>query len=148
MADSPRLFLVVRIGWKVSAWDPTYTQVSPDFLDRTGEDRRFIPVAGFADRTSAETRAWELELEAARLFNPFWRLGGLNSLLPHSEFISRLGNLVGALPEAETVNSNRVRLWAQWWAEQMPEWSDATLAAVWKLFDEIRFYDVVEVEVE
>lgn len=168
MADRSRLFLVVRIGWKVHPWDnsntATATYAAPEGLDRNGETRLFIPVAGFVDRPRAEQHAWQLELEAARLFNPFWRLGHSQALTNLSEavFLDKLRELVGSVPNVTPENPSEpirawskwwsgrmsIREWSAWWDESMPNWSDEALSGVWKLFDQIRFYDVVEVAAE
>jgi hypothetical protein len=92
----------------------------------------------------------ELELEAARIFNPFCVSGLLHTLtsLPPDDWISRLGSLVGPLPAEEFSKNSYPVPWREWWDEYMPSWSDETLAKVWELFDAVRFYAILEVESE
>lgn len=146
MAERPRLFVVARVGWSVDP-DGGTTRFSPDTLDRPGEDRRFVPVAAFAARAPAEGRARELEREAARAFNPFWRIAPFRylSTVPEPEFRDRLAALVGSVPAAPLSQQPRTA-WLAWWDEHAPEWPDDALAAVWELFDGTRFYAVLEVE--
>jgi hypothetical protein len=152
MSEAPRLFVVARVAWAVEPWDDKYTRFHPDTLNTSAAvDRRFVPVAAFAARGAAEARMRELELEAARVFNPFWGLGPLIALtrLPPAEFIARLAALVAPLPaDSARLDSSNRPVWRLWWDEQMPGWSDTVLTAVWDLFDAVRFYAVLEVEAE
>jgi hypothetical protein len=152
MSDPGRAFVVARVAWAVEPWDDKYTHFHPNTLNTSAaEDRRFLPVAAFADRAAAERRMRELELEAARVFNPFWRLGPLNVLthLPPAEFITRLAALVAPLPADSVRNDSSNRpVWRLRWDEQVPGWADDALAAVWELFDAVRFYAVLEVDAE
>jgi hypothetical protein len=143
------VFLVARIGWKVETRNGG-TDIWEDLRNVAGEDRRFVPVAAFATRDAAEARTRELELEAARLFNPFCRLGPLaaQTSLPEDDFRRLLGELVASLPDAPLDAAGRTRFWRLWWEEYMPTWSDEVLAKVWDLLDRIRFYEVLEVEAE
>jgi hypothetical protein len=149
MGESGRLFLVARVGWSTRFLN-AQTHFYPAWRDRPGEDRRFVPVIAFAVREKAEARARELELEAARLFNPFWRFGPLSALtsLTESELRRRLCDLVGSIPNTPLRGSTGAQEWSVWWAEQSPGWSDEVLAAVWTLFDAVRFYAVLEINAE
>jgi hypothetical protein len=149
MPEAWGVFLLARIAWTVEGRGGGYTAFATSRIDTPyGEDRRFVPVAAFAERDEAEARRRELELEAARLFNPFCVLGPLTVLTtqPEREFRRRLGELVGPLPDAALTADGRLRHWQPWWDEQMPAWTDETLAAVWELFDAIHFYAVLEVD--
>ncbi|MBY0460729.1 MAG: hypothetical protein K2V38_25705 [Gemmataceae bacterium] len=142
MADARRVFVVVRVGWAVDSDGANHTNIH-------SAGRQFVPVAAFADRAAAEIRKRELELEAARVFNPFGLVATLPRLsrLEPVKFQSRLGALVRDVPDESPGWFGPHLTWGAWWGENMPEWSDETLAAVWELFDQIRFYDVLEVEV-
>jgi|GEM_PF-6146459 len=149
-----RVFVVARLGWNVRSWNESYTHFWPVTRDTAEpEDRQFVPIAAFADRVAAEVRLRELELEAARVFNPFWALGHLSELttLPAPELMTRLAASVSSLPDTEimhtTMRSNRDQ-WLAWWDDHIPSWSDETLATVWELFDAVRFYAILEVEAE
>lgn len=150
MNDAVVGFLVVRVGWRVT-WGGGESRPYPDYRDTSDpEDRRFVPVAAFADRIAAEAFMRERELEAARAFNPFEVLGPSTSLtsLPLSEFKRRLAALAGPLPDALFDANDRLKRWRPWWDDHQPTWSDATLAIVWELFDAVRFYDILEVDTE
>ncbi|MDY3563617.1 hypothetical protein R5W23_005233 [Gemmata sp. JC673] len=148
MAENPCMFLVARIGWCVDSSDGQTCQYH-DLMNRAGEDRRFVPVAAFTIREDAERRMRELELEAARLFNPFWRIGPLFALASQPEaLLPRLAVIAGSLPSDAVANGSASRrVWCEWWDEHVPDWSDETLWEVWSLFDQIRFYAVLEIEV-
>jgi hypothetical protein len=143
-------YTVGRVGWHVEP-DTTLTFFATATVEDPpyGNEMQFVPLAAYSDRATAEARMRELELEAARIFNPFWRLGRLNVLtgLSLSSFIMQLAALVGPLPAEDVTNDapNR-RKWQQWWQEQMPTWPDEVRAKVWELFDAIRFHAVVEVD--
>src|SRR5689334_5604227 len=115
MSDAPRVFVVTRIGWAVDAHPVDgYTNIWPDLMNTAGEDRRFVPVAAFGTREAAEARMRELELEAARVFNAFSRVGPLSAFtsVNPSDFISRLAAAVDPLPESTfTTESPNRRSW-------------------------------------
>jgi hypothetical protein len=141
--------VVARIGWRVDTWETNYTQFHPNRRDVPyGEDRRFVPVAAFADRGAAEAHMRALELEAARLFNPFWLVSPFRYLTesPEPTFRRRLAALAGNVPADQLTVAPRPG-WREWWDDNLPTWSDETLAAVWELFDSVRFYDVLELDV-
>jgi hypothetical protein len=140
--------VVVRVAWSARA-DGRNMYVERRDLP-FGEDRRFVPVAAFADRGAAEAFMREQELEAARVFNPFQVLGPLSTLtsLSPAEFTRRLDTVAGPLPEAQFAAEDRLKHWRPWWDEHQPQWSDTTLAVVWELFDAVRFYDILELDVE
>lgn len=150
MSKTPTVYVVARIGWAIAPRPSEgYTEVSPDLMNTAGEDRRFVPVAAFTTREAAEARMRELELEAARVFNPFLRVGPLYAFTTAnlSDFILRLAGIVDPLPASTfTTDSPNRRAWRVWWEEYVPTWSDAVLAKVWDLLDRIRFYEVLEVE--
>lgn len=150
MSGARTRFTVARVGWRVNAYSDEYTSIMPDFCAIAGaEDRRFVPVAALGERTTAEAQARGLELEAARLFNPFWLAAPFSHLsgVPEPEFRERLAALVGPLPPAPLSQQPRTE-WQSWWEEHAPDWSDDALAAVWELFDAVRFYAVLEVEAD
>ncbi|MBN9119945.1 MAG: hypothetical protein J0I06_12415 [Planctomycetes bacterium] len=149
MGNPWQVYVVARVGWHVEH----RSHASPDFHPASRdtaapEDRRFVPVAAFAVREAAEVRMRELELEAARIFNPFGSLGppSVLSSLPVADLCRRLGELVGPLPVEPFDASSRLRHWRLWWDEHAPTWSDETLAAVWELLDAVRFYAILEVD--
>lgn len=141
------MFLVARIGWCVEPRDDR-TCHDLDLMNRAGEDRRFVPVAAFATREAAERRMRELELEAARVFNPFQVFGAPASRQEHDELRSRFAAVTSELPVVSDISELvHRRVWCEWWDEHVSEWSDETLWDVWSLFDQIRFYAVLEIEV-
>lgn len=148
MSNPWQVYVVARVGWRVDTWDPNSTWFRPDWREVPyGDGRRFVPVAAFADRAAAEAHTRALELEAARLFNPFWLVSPFRSLTesPEPAFRRRLTALVGNVPADQLTVAPRPG-WRAWWDDNMPTWSDETLAAVWALFDGVRFYDVLEVD--
>jgi len=147
MNDAARVYVVARVAWDVDAGSRV---VGIDRRDAAGEDRRFVPVAAFADRAAAEAYVRARELEAARVFNPFEMLGSTSALtsLPPDEFARRLSALVGPPPDAPLDAYGRLKHWRSWWDDHQPAWPDDTLAAVWELLDAVRFYDVLEVDAE
>lgn len=58
-----------------------------------------------------------------------------------AERLDRLKELVGPVPEELLATG-----WRAWWDERVPTWSDETLVSVWELFELVRFYDVLEVD--
>jgi hypothetical protein len=150
VSDPRRVFVVARVAWKVDPHYDGYTGVGLDTIDTPHDGRRFVPVAAFADRPAAAARARELELDAARLFNPFCLLGPLSVLtsLPEIDFRPRLDELAGPLPDAPLDADGRTRHWRPWWDEHAPAWPDELLAEVWDLFDRVRFHAVLEVDAE
>lgn len=148
MSNPWQVYVVVRIGWRVDVQGANFTWFVPDWREVDyGEDRRLVPAAAFADRAAAEAHSRALELEAARLFNPFWQIMPFQSLthLPEPDFRHRLAALVAPVPLDPLTVDPRPG-WHDWWDEHMPTWSDETLAAVWALFDRVRFYEVLELD--
>jgi hypothetical protein len=144
-----QVFVVGRVAWTVEPRGGGFTAFEPNRTENPyGPDHRCVPVAAFAGRNVAEAWMRERELEAARLFNPFWRVGPTS--VPRFESCAatrdRLKELVGPVPD-ESFGHRKQAGWRTWWDEHVPTWSDETLAAVWELFDRVRFYDVLELDV-
>jgi hypothetical protein len=142
-----QVFVVARLAWKVEPRGLGFTAFEPSRTDNPyGPDHRFVPVAAFAERDAAEVWMHERELEAARLFNPFWCVGP--AFMPSGSCAGtrgRLKELVGRVPN-DPFSAGKQAVWRAWWDEHVPTWSDETLAAVWGLFHSVRFYDVLEVD--
>lgn len=143
MGDARRVYVVARVGWIVAPRGE-YTRIHQDARNVAGEDRRFVPVAAFVEREAAEARVSELELEAARVFNP----QGSWSRAPGAAQIARLADLVSR-PEALPAPESHVPTWSAWWDEHAPTWPDETLVAAWKvLLGDYAFYTILEVDTE
>jgi hypothetical protein len=143
------LFLIVRYAWTLRVWNDKATDLRRAWRDPTSKARDAIPVAAFAVRAAAQTRMEELELEAARLFNPFWvRVPfGYHTSLRETEFRRKLMVAAGPVPSAP-LNGKKNDVWAQWWDENMPNWKDSKLKKIWALFDNIHFYTLEESELD
>ena len=148
-ANPWQVFAVARIAWTVEVRGRDFTEFAPDQThDPYDPDWVVVPVAAFAERGAAEAWMRERELEAARLFNPFWRIAPASAMVSGSCEMRRrrLERLVGAVPD-EPFSARKQAGWRDWWDEHMPMWSDKTLAQVWELFDRVRFYNVLELDV-
>ena len=157
MDDARKLFLVVRRSWVVKVVESRQSKLNPAaHTSFKPEERHFVPVAVFKGRQSAEARMRELELAAARTFNPFCRASSHHESVPlraittwpESRLRGRLEALAGQLPEAPIAPDGPDTVWYSWWDEHAPSWPDETLAMVWELFDQVRFYAILEVDLE
>ena len=130
-----KVYIVQRLDWEYNDY----------YFDLKNDE----PVKAFTYRDYAEFYRDELEKEANwRYWNPCDFMKGLEraTSLSEDELLSRLREL--GVPEPPMSEDGLVRDWLdyEWWEdaiERMRQWDPALL---WKLFDKVRFYEVVEVE--
>lgn len=133
--------------WQQSSRIPQAEEWDGDDLDeRTGVG---LPLVAYPTREAAEADAWQRDLEARRYLNPF-RFGPPQALTTVGEVGYRgvLRDLGLDLPDA--VWSDWVGdqlLWAAWWEAAGLLLTDDQRETVWDLFDQLRFHQVVELEV-
>ena len=108
------------------------------------------PVLALESHEKAIGQARRLELEARKVLPPFhvsqpknWSSLGLKKLVGRLE---KLG--LRALPDPDVDEWKADRLWRRWWDQHGGEVSAEQVEAIWKLFDQVELYRVIEVAVK
>jgi hypothetical protein len=125
-----------------------------DFRNPLLLGQRFVPVTLFATEREAKAESHRLDAASRTGLNPLglsedWDT--LTSLTPDELAVRlhRKGFARFPVPvendEYHFVARNK---WRDWWDEQSPSWTAEQLADAWAVFDKVRFFDVVEIEVE
>ena len=147
---APRVaFLVVRSSLTVGQWSARPSIWEDNHyqgLEDADNGPVRVPEAVFFDCAAAERERTRRELLAREFLNPFW-LGQLRELSSRdaSDVHARLRELESfpmPLSHAEVDD------WAKWWDRASANWTDEQRAAVWKLFNQVRLFEVIEVELE
>jgi hypothetical protein len=113
------------------------------------EGQEGVPVLACPSAQEAEERRRQLEEEARRVMAPFlvanlkgWSSVGVDRLRARLEALG-----LRDLPEpAEEWQAEP--LWRRWWDEHGEEVTAEQRAAIWELFDKLRFYEVVPVKLK
>jgi hypothetical protein len=136
MARSRTLYLIIQ---DISAG---VGGVSAGKAEADGE-----PVLAFDSQERAVAEACRLTEEARCALPPFyvgepanWSRLGLKRLIARLE---RLG--LRRLPKPDIVPWEAAAVWRVWWDRHGGELTPEQVAAVWKLFDKVELYHVVEV---
>jgi hypothetical protein len=145
-----RAFLVVRSSLTVGRdserpyiWGDTHYQGIE--VEDNGPVR--VPEAVHFDRAATERECERRELAARELLNPFWlgptvELSSRNADDIHAD-IGRMGLTPPPAPNPFDVGS-----WYEWWDHESANWTAEQRAAVWAMFDKVRLFEVVEIELE
>jgi hypothetical protein len=138
-----RAYLVVRSAWRRSNRSGLWGEPA------RRRPRIGLPLVAHPTREAADADAWQRDLEARRYLNPF-RFGPPTELSSVAEVGYRgvLRDLGLDLPDAGW--SGKVtdqRVWAAWWEGAGLLLTDDQRETVWDLFDQLRFHQVVELEV-
>lgn len=134
-SPTPRMkkaYVVVKMYWQYN-----------DNWHDLGDDE---PIKAFADRDAAEVLRLQLEEpERERWRTPFFTNCAVENLtsLSLNQLLQAMGDLVaeeGVPPPTELVDDT-------WWSGFLKRTSPRIFHKVWDLFDRVRFYQTVEVEV-
>lgn len=148
-------------AFRRAAWDVGYEapftlseSAQGSYGDTTGP--RHVPVGLFPTEREAKAEAHRLNAEARRGRSPFWFIEEWEYAtdLTVDEAAARL--VRKGLPpppprHPEEVGDDTWRtlpLWREWWDRESVNWTADQLADVWAVFSKLRFYDVIEIEVE
>jgi hypothetical protein len=108
------------------------------------------PVLALESHEKAIGQARRLELEARKVLSPFhvsqpknWSSLGLKKLAGRLE---KLG--LHDLPDPDVDEWKADRLWRRWWDRHGGALSAQQVEAIWKLFDQVELYRVIEVPVK
>lgn len=126
------VFVLHRLVWR---------RYRDGWLSLPGSD----PVRTFADRTTAEATARDLEWDLRGRVNPF-RCGGPRLHFQTAFDAARLYDWCldhGLDPPGVTDDS---ATWAAWWESHQEGFTPIQRAAVWGVLDRVRFYRVIEAE--
>jgi len=139
------VFVVQRLSWNVGG-----DRAGPCFCN--DEDDQGTPLRCFRSREEAEACCQELEQQARRELSPFqFHMGELELLttLSEKEFRQALGKL-GLTPPTGTAFRTEWRSidWRVWWDAVAADLTDAQREGVFDLLDELRFYEVVQAELD
>ncbi len=160
-------YLVRRLAW--DNWQ--FTSFSSSEAHQLGlgnpSGPRHVPVAVFGTPADAEECAERLSREVRDNRGPFWFASdwALLSTLDPEDITSRLWQLNPPLPDlpvpglspkkkkswkAKGQERRRKHFyeWREWWDRESGDWTAEQLADAWAVFDKLRFYDVVEIELE
>lgn len=147
-------FLVARASFTVDGWGgrpAVMDDVHYQGLEETGNGPVRVPEALFFDRAVAEAERARRESSARELLNPFW-LGPLRELSSRTE--SDVREQIRALGSVQPPgapgppNYRDAVEWAEWWDRESANWTAEQRIALWKLFDKVRLFEIVEIEAE
>ena len=110
-----------------------------------------VPEAVFLNRAEAEQDRKRRELAPREFFNPFsfdWRnLTALTSTRL-AVFRQKLAELGLTLPPPRPSYSEDNVEYREWWDRESANWTPEQRAGVWDVFDKVRLFEVVEIELE
>jgi hypothetical protein len=166
IADEPGAVRAVRSVYLVQRWSWSwYVSGGNVFWTQQLDPERAVgvPVMAFLSRKEAVALAWELDFVSRLYLNPF-RFGHPADLssVPERGFRSVLGEVGLDLPADDWYMRPQwsvypdadegvrgvpaVHLWEDWWASTADGMSAAQRETVWDLLDQLRFHQVVELE--
>lgn len=152
------VYTVQTVCWEYN--DETYDRLDwtfdPKSASNPSEYGTEVPtlVRSFLSREKAEAHALELErgrrgeVGPAIYYGPLG--GGLADFtsLPEQQFLARLRELGVVLPALDRRGRIDPGGLYDWWDRRVAKLRGDTLHAVWDLFDQVRFYQVVPMQVE
>lgn len=117
---------------------------------------RHVAVTVFGTEKEANGVAHRLETDVRSGRSPFWFTDhwvDLTDLHPQraAERLVRKGFSPPPQPHPDDTEDDRWRTheaWREWWDRESADWSEQQLADAWAVFHKLRFYDVVEIEME
>lgn len=134
-----KVYVVQQLNW----------QYNDEYFYRGYGEGDDEAIKAFKDREKAEAHRQEQEdatRDAWRELNPF-EFGGIGegfSSLSNEE-LGRQVEAIGLTPPAE---DHDFRDWCYWWEQVRTQLTEEQEARIWELTDRVRFYEVVEVEME
>ena len=150
-------YIVRRIAWDSGYSYPLCESQSAQgsYDDTTGP--RHVPIATFPTEREAKADAHRRNAEARAGRSPFWFAEDWRELtdLSVDDAAARLARkgLPPPPPSRHFEEFNDYpwlicRVWQEWWDRESVNWTAEQSADAWAVFDKLRFYDVVEVEME
>jgi hypothetical protein len=117
---------------------------------------RHVPVATFTTEREAKAYAHQRNAETRVRWSPFWFTDEWKELtdLTPEEAVARLARKGLSTPPPLQPEDTRGRfwrtleMWRQWWDRESVNWNEQQWADAWAVFSKLRFYDVVEIEME
>ena len=152
------MYLVRWIAWEGDSSAPFTESYSEQgsYADST-IGLRYLPVAVFDTEQQAKTDAHQREMAARAGVSPLWfdfyTLAELSQLDFHEAASRLLLKGIDSPPaqhpkdEGESTYHTEIA-WRAWWDRESVNWSEQQLADAWAVFPKLRFFDVVEIEIE
>jgi hypothetical protein len=117
---------------------------------------RHVPVATFATELEAKAYAHQRNAETRAGWSPFWFTDDWKDLtdLTPEEAVARLARKGLPSPQLRHpedtggLSWRTLEMWRQWWDRESANWTAEQLADAWAVFPKLRFYDVIEIEME
>jgi len=148
------MYLVRRITWDSGYGMLLFSSEADQGSPYNSSGERYLPTAIFGTQHEAKAEAEGLELAARSGRGPFWFAAEWQSMtdLSGEEATARLQQR-GLLPADSSKKGRRgfgenTHAWREWWDRESVNWTTEQLADAWAVFNKLRFYDVVEIEVE
>lgn len=122
----------------------------------TGAGPRYVPVALFATEHGAKIEVYRLTQILCARDNPFRFTSEWDELtdLSLEQTATRLVRKGLPPPPPQHPEDTgkwlwrTVETWREWWDRESLNWTEEQRAAAWAVFDKLRFYDVIEIEME
>lgn len=151
-------YLVRRFAWYLDYGGLLIHSHSSQGYHCDGSGPRYDPVALYPTESRATAEAHRRNVEARQGRNPFWFAETLTDLTDSTleEAASRLVRK-GLPPPPPRHPEERdehdylwrtCESWRAWWDRESVNWTAEQLADAWAVFPKLRFYDVVEIELE